>query len=116
MVLGGLVVAAIAFGLFVGPIGLRGLFLVAVLMIGVLLAASFWPSRSAAARPVQPFREEMSNRAVVQRLGSLLAANRPALPPVAARRTQAIEAQLPLLESRLAESTRSIRLRRMRAG
>ncbi len=104
MVLGGLVVAAVAFGLFVGPIGLRGLFLLAVLMMGVLLAASFWPSASAAAaKPVQPFREDMPNRAVVQRLGSLLAANRAALPPVAAQRAQAIQAQLPLLESRLAE-------------
>jgi hypothetical protein len=104
MVLGGLVVATIAFGLFVGPIGIRGLFLVALLMMVVLLAATFWPSpKAAAAKPVQPFRDDMSNRAVVQRLGALLSANRSALPPVAAQRAQTIAAQLPLLESRLAE-------------
>lgn len=103
MVLGGLVVAAIAFGLFVGPIGIRGLFLVAMLMLAVLLAAALWPARSTAAKPVAPYRDDMPNRAVVQRLGALLAGNRAALPPVAAQRAEAIAAQLPLLESRLAE-------------
>lgn len=103
MVLGALALVAIAFGLFIGPIGIRGLFLVALLMMGVLLAASFWPSASTSVQPVQPFREDMSNRAVVQRLGSVLAANRAALPPAAAQRTSAISAELPLLEQRLGE-------------
>ena len=46
----------------------------------------------------------MPNQAVVQRLDSLLVRKRAALPAPAARRIDAISAQLPLLESRLAET------------
>ena len=46
----------------------------------------------------------MPNQAVVQRLDSLLVRKRAALPAPAARRIDAISQQLPLLESRLAET------------
>jgi hypothetical protein len=97
-----LIVATIGFGLIVGPIGLGGLFLVTVLMLGVLLAISAWPS-GPAQRPVPAYREEMSNRDVVQRLGALLGRNRAALPAAAGPRLDAIGQQLPLLEQRLSE-------------
>lgn len=101
MVIMGLILATIGFGLFVGPIGLRGLFLVAMLMLGVLLAVSAWPG-GPRYRPVPPYQPEMSNQAVVQRLGAVLQSQRAALPAAAARRVEQIGAQLPLLESRLA--------------
>ena len=94
-----LIVATIAFGLIVGPIGMTGLFLVCVLMLGLLMAFSFWPA--AAIKPVAPYREDMANKAVVQRLGTMLSRNRAALPTAAAPKVDAINAQLPLLESRL---------------
>jgi hypothetical protein len=43
MALGGLIVATIAFGLIVGPIGLTGLFIVALAILAILLLFSFWP-------------------------------------------------------------------------
>jgi hypothetical protein len=46
----------------------------------------------------------MPNKAVVQRLDSLLVRKRAALPAPAASRLDAISAQLPLLESRLGET------------
>lgn len=95
-----LIVATIAFGLIVGPIGINGLFLVVALMLGALLLVSFWPGERA--RPVTPFQEDMANAAVVQRLGTILTQHRAALPAPAARPVDAIGAQLPLLESRLA--------------
>ena len=94
-----LVVATVAFGFIIGPIGLGGLFLVCIAMLALLLAFSFWPAASA--RPITPYKEDMPNKAVVQRLGTLLSRNRAALPPAAAQRADAIQAQLPLLESRL---------------
>jgi hypothetical protein len=94
-----LIVATIVFGLVIGPIGMGGLFLVAVLMLGLLLAFSFWPA--AKPKPVAPFRDDMPNGAVVQRLGTLIDRNRSQLPAPAAQRLEAIRTQLPLLESRL---------------
>jgi hypothetical protein len=99
MALFGLIVATLAFGLIVGPIGLGGLFLVAVLTLFILIFFSVWPTE----KPEQPFSQEMPNRAVVQRLDSYLHRRRAALPAPAARRVDAISAQLPLLESRLGE-------------
>src|SRR3546814_19903520 len=89
------------FGLFVSPIGWAGLFLVAVAMLFILIFFSVWPSDA----PVVDYKEDMPNRAVVQRLDSLLVRRRAALPAPAARRLDAIGQQLPLLEQPLAETT-----------
>src|SRR3546814_15943709 len=56
------------FGLFVSPIGWAGLFLVAVAMLFILIFFSVWPSDA----PVVDYKEDMPNRAGVQRLDSLL--------------------------------------------
>ncbi|HET9427199.1 MAG TPA: hypothetical protein VFO69_02460 [Allosphingosinicella sp.] len=98
--IGVLVVATITFGLIVGPIGLGGLFLVASLMVLAVLLLSFWPGE----KPIVDYKEDMPNQAVVQRLESLLVRKRAALPAPAASRVDAISAQLPLLENRLAET------------
>lgn len=94
-----LILATIVFGLVVGPIGINGLFVVAALALLVLVAMSLLPGE----RPVAEYREDMPNKAVVQRLDSYLVRRRAALPAPAARRVDAIGARLPLLESRLAE-------------
>lgn len=96
-----LIVATIAFGLIVGPIGISGLFIVAALMLGLLLAISFWPNQGPL--PVPPYQEDMPNKAVVQRLGSLLGRHRNMLPPTAGPRVDSITGQLPMLESQLAD-------------
>ncbi len=98
--IGVLIAATIAFGLIVGPIGIGGLFLVASLMFLAILLFSVWPGD----KPVVEYREDMPNQAVVQRLETLLVRKRPALPAPAASRIDAINAQLPLLENRLAET------------
>jgi hypothetical protein len=102
MAIGVLIAATIAFGLIVGPIGITGLFVVAALMFLALLFFSVWPNGGD--RPVVEYKEDMPNKAVVQRLDSLLVRKRAALPAPAASRLDAIGAQLPLLESRLAET------------
>src|SRR5690606_10230718 len=94
-----LIVATIGFGLVVGPIGIGGLFAVLALMLLAILFFSFWGGE----KPIVEFREDMPNRAVVQRLDSLLVRRRAALPAAAARRIDTISAHLPLPESRLAE-------------
>ncbi len=96
-----LIVATIGFGLFVGPIGWTGLFVVAVAMLFILLFFSVFP-REATPKRV-PYSEQLPTRAVVQQLGTLLNHRRTALPAPAAMRVDAIGQQLPLLESRLAE-------------
>jgi hypothetical protein len=97
MALVALIVATIGFGLFVGPIGLGGLFLVALATLAILAFFSVWP-----AEPKRvPFNEQLPTKTVVRQLDSLLASQRPALPAPAAQRLDAISAQLPLLESRL---------------
>jgi hypothetical protein len=100
MAIGVLIAATITFGLVVGPIGIGGLFAVAALMFLAVLLFAFWPGE----KPIVDYKEDMPNKAVVQRLDSLLVRKRAALPAPAARRIDAISAQLPLLESRLGET------------
>ena len=94
-----LIVATIAFGLIVGPIGMGGLFIVALAMLAILVLFTVWPSQP---KRVE-YNEQLPTKTVVQQLESLLVSERPALPAPAARQADAITAQLPLLESRLAE-------------
>jgi hypothetical protein len=101
MVIGALVVATIAFGLIVGPIGIGGLFGVMALALLALIFFSVWPTERR--RKVAPFRDDMPNEAIVRRLDNLLHNHRAVLPTPAAIRAEQIGRQLPLLESRLAE-------------
>jgi hypothetical protein len=94
-----LIVATIGFGLFVGPIGWTGLFVVAMAILAVLILFSVWPGETAEKK----YDEQMPNRQVVQTLDRFLHRRRTALPAPAARRVDAISQQLPLLESRLGE-------------
>lgn len=94
-----LLVGTIVVGLVIDGIGLTGLFIAGALMLAAILLIGFRPAP--AARPLAPFREDMSNQAVVQRLGTLLSRHRGQLPPVAAQRVDAIAAQLPMLEQQL---------------
>ena len=94
-----LIVATIAFGLLVGPIGINGLFLVALATLGILILFSVWPGEPKRIA----YNEQVPTKTVVRALDSLLNRERAALPAPAARRTDAISAQLPLLESRLSE-------------
>ena len=100
MALGVLIAATIVFGLVVSPIGLTGLFVVGALMFLAVILFSVWPGE----KPVVEYKEDMPNKAVVQRLDSLLVRKRGGLPAPAASRVDAIGAQLPLLEHRLAET------------
>jgi hypothetical protein len=98
--LAALFAATIAFGLIIGPIGLGGFMTViglGVVAVGLLL---FFGGE----KPVVDYKEDMPNKAVVERLDSLLVRKRAALPAPAASRIDAISRQLPLLESRLAET------------
>ncbi len=95
-----LIAATIAFGMLVGPIGWSGLFIVALAMLGTILLLGAWPHREA---KQVPYSETLPTQTVVRQLDSLLVSERPALPPPAARAADAISAQLPLLESKLAE-------------
>jgi hypothetical protein len=100
MALGVLIAATLVFGLVVGPIGITGLFVVGALMFLALVLFSVWPIE----RPIVEYKEDMPNQAVVRRLDGMLVRKRAALPAPAASRIDAISAQLPLLESRLAET------------
>ncbi len=95
-----LIAATIVFGLVADGIGIIGLFVVAALMFLSVLLFSVWPGD----RPVVEYKEDMTNKAVVQRLDTLLTRKRAALPAPAAARIDAISAQLPLLENRLSET------------
>jgi len=95
--IGALIVATIAFGLIVGPIGIGGLFLVAVAILFALIFFAVWPAEPAKIK----FSDHLPNKALVQRLDRFLVRHRSALPAAAAQRIDAIHAQLPLLESRL---------------
>jgi hypothetical protein len=99
MAIAALIVATIAFGLIVGPIGTGGLFFVSLGILAILILSVAWPSREAKR---VPYNEQLPTKAVVQQLDSLLVSERPALPAPAMREADAISAQLPLLESRLA--------------
>jgi hypothetical protein len=94
-----LIVATIAFGLLVQPIGWTGLFIVVILTLMILLFFGL--------SPMEPKRveysEEVPTKRVIQQLDSMLVRRRAALPAPAASRVDAISRQLPLLESRLAE-------------
>jgi predicted lipid-binding transport protein (Tim44 family) len=94
-------VGMVVLGLVIDGIGLTGLFIALALMLGAILVIGFRPSP--AARPVAPYKEEMSNQQVVQRLGTLLSRHRRQLPPAAGQRADAIAAQLPMLEKQLAD-------------
>jgi hypothetical protein len=94
-----LIVATIGFGLIVGPIGLTGLFLVGLATLVILLLFSFWPSEPKRVA----YNEQLPTGTVVRQLENMLVRRRAALPAPAAQRADAIGAQLPLLESRLAE-------------
>ena len=96
-----LIAATIGFGLFVGPIGLDGLFLVTVATIFLLIFLSVFPKDREPRRVA--YSDQLPTRAVVQQLGAMLSRRRAALPAPAARRVDAISQQLPLLESRLAD-------------
>jgi hypothetical protein len=95
-----LVAATIGFGLAVGPIGITGLFIVGLVTLAILLLGAFWPSSEP--RRVA-YSEQLPTGAVVRQLEGMLVRRRAALPAPAAQRADAIGAQLPLLESRLAE-------------
>ena len=97
--LGALIVATIAFGLLVGPIGWTGLFLATVAAFILMFFFSVWPAEPK--RPV--YSDQLPNRTVVQQLDSYLARQRRALPAPAAQRIDAISTTLPLLEARLAD-------------
>jgi hypothetical protein len=99
MAIAALIVATIGFGLVVGPIGITGLFFVALAILAILLLGSFWPSEPKRVA----YNEQLPTGTVVRQLESMLVRRRPALPAPAAQRADAIGAQLPLLESRLAE-------------
>ena len=96
--IGALIAATIVFSQIVGPIGMMGLFVVLLAMLAILVLFAVWPGQPKRVA----YSEQLPTRTLVQQLESLLVAERPALPPPAARRADAITAQLPLLESRLA--------------
>ena len=95
-------VGAIAAGIVLNGIGITGLFLVAALMFLSVIVFSVWGGQGE--KPIVDYRDDMPNKAVVQRLDSLLVRKRAALPAPAASKLDAISAQLPLLESRLSEA------------
>ena len=90
----------VGLGLASDGIGLGGLFIVASLVVLTVIGIGFLPLE----REIVNYKEDMPNKAVVQRLESLLVRKRTALPAPAATRIDAISAQLPLLENRLAET------------
>jgi hypothetical protein len=94
-----LIVATIAFGLIVGPIGWNGLFIVALLTLAILIGFSLWPAEPSRVA----YSDELPTASLVRSLEDVLVRERRALPAPAARRVDAISAQLPLLESRLGE-------------
>jgi hypothetical protein len=94
-----LIVATLAFGLFIQPIGWTGLFVVALGILAVLMLFSVWPGEPKRVA----YSDELPTRTVIRQLDSLLSRERSALPAPAGRRIDAISAQLPLLESRLGE-------------
>ncbi|HMG47190.1 MAG TPA: hypothetical protein VK614_06995 [Allosphingosinicella sp.] len=100
MALAALFVGTVAFGLVIGPIGIGGLMTVIFLAVVAVAIFAFMGRE----KPVVDYKEDMPNKAVVERLDSLLVRKRAALPAPAASRIDAISRQLPLLENRLAET------------
>lgn len=99
MAIGALIVATLVYGMVVGPIGVTGLFLVALATLAIMILFSIWPSEPKRIK----WSEQLATPTIVRQLEGLLVRERPALPAPAARRVDAISAQLPLLESRLGE-------------
>ena len=94
-----LLFATIGFAFIVGPIGIGGLFVVAAAIVFMLIFFSVYPT----AKPEAPVDvAKTPTPEIVHRLESYLHRNRSQLPAPAARKVDAISAQLPLLESRLA--------------
>jgi len=93
-------VATIVLGVIVDGIGIGG-FLLSILSMVAVAAFFLVPRRE---KPIVDYKDDMPNQAVVQRLDTLLVRKRAALPAQAGRRIDAISQQLPLLESRLAET------------
>jgi hypothetical protein len=91
-------VATTTIGLILNGIGLIGFVFSLIVMAAVALF--FMVPRSE--KPMVDYKDDMPNKAVVERLDSLLVRKRAALPAPALRRVDAISAQLPQLESRLA--------------
>lgn len=87
-------------GLVFGGIGIGGFFSIVLATIVVMAVIAFWRPRE---KPVPAYDDGMTNVAVIRRLGDLIARKRHLLPPAAARRADAISAQLPMLESQLAD-------------
>ena len=87
-------------GIVLDGIGIGG-FLLSVAAMAAAGLYFLWPSRE---RPIVDYKDDMPNKAVVERLDTLLTRKRAALPAPAARRIDAISQQLPLLESRLSET------------
>jgi hypothetical protein len=87
-------------GIILNGIGIGGF----VLALAAMAAAGAWFLIPRREKPIVDYQDDMPNKAVVERLDSLLARKRSALPAPAARRIDAISQQLPLLENRLAET------------
>ena len=87
-------------GLVLGGLGLGGFFSILLATLVVVAVIAFWKPRE---KPVPAYDDGMTNSAVVRRLGDLIARKRHLLPPAAARRADAISAQLPMLESQLSD-------------
>ena len=87
-------------GVVLGGLGLGGFFSIVLATLVVIGVIAFWRPGE---KPVAAYKDDMSNADVVRRLGDLLARKRHALPPQAARRADAISAQLPMLESQLSD-------------
>lgn len=97
----GIVMAATTvIGVILDGIGLGGF----ILSLVAMAAAAFFFLMPRREKPIVDYREDMPNKAVVERLESLLTRKRAALPPQAARRIDAISQQLPQLENRLGET------------
>jgi hypothetical protein len=101
MVLAAILVATVTAGLVLNGIGLLGLFGALVLAIVAVGVISFSKPHEKA---LVDYQDDMTNKAVVQRLDSLLLARRASLPAPAALQVDTISARLPQLESRLAET------------
>jgi hypothetical protein len=97
----GLIFAATTvIGIVLNGIGIGGF----VLALAAMAAAGAWFLIPRREKPIVDYQDDMPNKAVVERLDSLLARKRSALPAPAAWRIDAISQQLPLLENRLAET------------
>lgn len=95
-----IMIATIVWGVIVDGIGLGGLGL-AVLAMAAAAIFFVMPRRE---RPIVDYKEDMPNKAVVQRLDTLLERKRASLPAPAIQQIDGISRQLPLLESRLGET------------